>query len=181
VSQFHRARLSPLPEGPKSVRNRGHRFLRDKPRGVYYPEAVGIVPGYPKTYEAWLERQAMGRKNIEGQTRAGVPSGLGGAHNRDKVKQWRVEAKERAQKIVEKIKMTKKIEFADYRAEMAMEAAVEVMEYRDPEGKRLHGAKDILAAARLICDFTQPKPVQKIENTIRTAEDWLASLPDDAE
>jgi hypothetical protein len=158
----------------KRVRNRGHVLLRDRPRGVWYPDLVGVVHAYPPTYEAWLKKQRIGIENIKGQTRAGTPNGWGGPKKRKVLMRLRAERDARVEKKMEEIK--KVIEFADYRAEKAMEATLEVMEYKDDNGKRLGDPRNILMAARLIFEYTQPKPASKSEVTVKSAEDWLASL-----
>lgn len=41
--------------------------------------------------------------------------------------------------------------------------------------------KDIAALARLILDFTKPKPAQKIDHTVRSAEDILDEMAEDGD
>lgn len=55
----------------------------------------------------------------------------------------------------------------------AMKAAIEVME-------ATNGTTDNrLKAAKLILDFTQTKPVQRNETTLKTAEEFLSSIMED--
>jgi hypothetical protein len=55
-------------------------------------------------------------------------------------------------------------------AKKAMQAAIEVMESQS-------GTTDSkLKAAKVILEFTQTKPVVKTETTVKTAEEFLASL-----
>jgi hypothetical protein len=60
----------------------------------------------------------------------------------------------------------------DPRAVEALEEAVKVL-------RVVESAKDKLAAARLILDFTKSKPTAKIEHTVRSAEDILDEMADD--
>jgi hypothetical protein len=60
----------------------------------------------------------------------------------------------------------------DPRAVEALEAAVTVL-------RTVETAKDRLAAARLVLDFTKSKPTTKIEATIKSAEDLLDEMGDD--
>lgn len=52
----------------------------------------------------------------------------------------------------------------------AMQAAIEVME------SQIGTTDSKLKAAKVILEFTQTKPVQKNETTIKSAEDFLAAL-----
>jgi hypothetical protein len=69
---------------------------------------------------------------------------------------------------VEEIK--KKIDLTEA-SEEALTGAITVL--RGPVS-----AKDKIAAARLVLDFTMAKPVAKSEVTVSSAEDWLRSLVD---
>ncbi len=60
----------------------------------------------------------------------------------------------------------------DPRAVEALTAAVVVL-------RTVESAKDRLAAARLVLDFTKSKPTSKIEHTVKTAEDLLDEMDDD--
>lgn len=150
---------------------KGHWFLRDRPRGQWYPDAVGIVPGYPLTRESWLVRQANGVKNphqgrqgrLPRYAWKGTPEGLA---------ERRREARAYAARKVKQMA----IKFDDPRAEQAMEALIGVIALKDVEGKHLNSTKDVISASTVILNFTQAKPVEKKEHVVRTAEDWLESL-----
>jgi hypothetical protein len=58
-------------------------------------------------------------------------------------------------------------------ASKAMQTAIEIM--LSQEGT----TQNRLAAAKTILDFTQTKPVVKNETTLKTAEEFLASIVDD--
>lgn len=81
-------------------------------------------------------------------------------------------AKETAEKAI-RIMEDKNIWKADNDvAEKAMKSAIEVMESQ-------HGTTDSkLKAAKVILEFTQTKPVVKNETTLKSAEEFLASLTD---
>ena len=57
----------------------------------------------------------------------------------------------------------------DPRAEEALKTTVETL-------RTAESPKDKIAAARLILDFTKAKPAQKIDATVRTAEDILDEM-----
>ena len=60
----------------------------------------------------------------------------------------------------------------DPRAVEALESAVQVL-------RTVESAKDRLAAARLVLDFTKSRPTTKIETTIKSAEDLLDEMGND--
>lgn len=86
------------------------------------------------------------------------------------------EAHQAAQKpIIAKIlkKMSDKGQLPD--DPMAVEALQQAMTVlRAPQT-----AKDKIAAARLILDFTKAKPTTKVEHTVRTAEDILDEMAEE--
>ena len=94
-------------------------------------------------------------------------------------------AKVEAKRITEAVKQSGRVVFADYRAEGVFEALVEIVHTKivDSETKGViyeHKAKDRIAAAAKVLEFAQVKPVIKTENVIKTAEDWLSAIGDDA-
>lgn len=102
-----------------------------------------------------------------------------------------------AKRITAHMKKTGRVEFADERAEGVFEALVEIVHTKLNDGGKTydletgkerivppvyeHKAKDRIAAAAKVLEFAQVKPVIKTENVIKTAEQWLASIDDDAE
>jgi len=96
-------------------------------------------------------------------------------------------ARAKALRIVEKMKKSGRVEFPDDRAETVFTALVEIVETKlttpreGHEGVYEYKAKDRIAAASKVLEFSQIKPVTKTENVIKTAEDWLASIDDGAE
>lgn len=65
--------------------------------------------------------------------------------------------------------MVEKLKIEDQYAVEALETAVEIM--RTPLT-----ARDRLAAAKLVLDFTKEKPSTKQEVTVQRAEDFLAAI-----
>jgi hypothetical protein len=124
-----------------------------KPRGVHTGQGR---PGFPLTFERNLNPifyTYVGRKLRR-----------------------RAEADARiiAPRIMEN--MSKQVDFADDRARIAVQAAVEIVETKLDNGVHVYSAKDRMAAINTILNFTQPKPASKTELTVQTAESWLESL-----
>jgi len=76
-----------------------------------------------------------------------------------------------AKRIMQKMKDAGQVP-DDPRAAEALEKTVETL-------RTAESAKDKIAAARLILDFTKAKPAQKTEVTVRTAEDILDEMAED--
>lgn len=101
------------------------------------------------------------------QDRTGVPRGMS-------IKDFNA-AKAAQQPIIERImkKMADNGQLPD--DPMAVEALKEAMTVlRSPIPP-----KEKIAAARLVLDFTKPKPTTKVEHTVRTAEDFLDEMAED--
>ena len=167
------------------VRSRRHPFLRDRPKGIWQPDAVGVVPNYPNTQAkfdvkvensriAYAARMARGEPQI---TRRGVPDGWAGRG--DELRACRAAAKITAKVLVQKM-IDKAIIVADERAEAALAASIEVVIARD-EATNLyaHPVKERLTAARLVLDFTKAKPASTQKLEVTKAEDFLAALASD--
>lgn len=73
-----------------------------------------------------------------------------------------------AKRIIQKMKDAGQVP-DDPRAEEALKTTVETL-------RTAESPKDKIAAARLILDFTKAKPAQKIDATVRTAEDILDEM-----
>lgn len=121
----------------------------------------------PEDRTAYFRALVARRKSKRGGKPHGVP-------RRMTVAQY--EAHQAAQKpIIAKIlkKMSDKGQLPDDpRAVEALSEAMTVL--RGPQT-----AKDKIAAARLILDFTKAKPTTKVEHTVRTAEDILDEMAED--
>jgi hypothetical protein len=152
-------------------------------RGTWNPDLVGY-PGYPKTLEAFEEKQRKNRERFqkwkeEGRfpNRRGVPNGFAGA--REAIDQGRAEARTEAKEIIAKMKRNGEPS-EDPRSEESLEAAIEVVRAKaeDANGRRdyLYGVADRLKAAKLVLEFTKAKPATKNEVTIQRAEDFLEGL-----
>jgi len=113
-----------------------------------------------------LEWSTKPRKN------AGRPQGVPDGHTKESIKPIRKAAKIYAEKAV-KI-MSEKFNIEDEYQKEALKTAVEVM--------RIDGqAREKLAAARLVLDFTKSKPATKSDVTISAAEDFLNAVMNDEE
>lgn len=172
---------TPTEEPPKKkprIKSRGHPLMIGRTRGVYYPELVGRVPGYPKTLEKHLERVEIMRQqiklyNAEGiATRRGVPDGFAG--RKAELKRYRQTAAAKAEKIVTVMAEDHKI--TDPRAIKAMKEAVEIFELRDEANVPVHKAPERISAIRTVLEWTTPKPAAKSDISVSKAEDWLAGL-----
>jgi hypothetical protein len=152
-------------------------------RGTWNPDLVGY-PGYPKTLEAFEEKQRKNRERFqqwkeEGRLpdRRGVPNGFAGA--REAIDQGRAKARAEAKEIIAKMKQNGE-PIEDSRAEESLEAAIEVVRARaeDAKGRNdfLYGVGDRLKAAKLVLEYTKAKPATKTEVTIQRAEDFLEGL-----
>ena len=76
-----------------------------------------------------------------------------------------------AKRIIKKMKDAGQLP-DDPRAAEALEKAVVTL-------RASSAPKDVAALGRLILDFTKPKPAQKIDHTVRTAEDILDEMAED--
>lgn len=119
----------------------------------------------------------MTKKRLEGlaKWRAANPHLVGrrkGHPDGIRLKDWLIikeKASKKAERAVE-IMAEKDIWVPDNDvAAKAMKAAIEVLEVPGEHRNRL-------AAAKTILDFTQTKPVVKSETTLKTAEEFLASI-----
>jgi hypothetical protein len=82
------------------------------------------------------------------------------------------ELKQRVRPEINRIKKKMKAEGQlpeDKRAEQVLDKALETFLLSTT-------AKDVAALGRLILDFSKAKPAQKIDHTVKTAEDWLDEL-----
>jgi len=173
----------PLTRAAPARNGKRHPAYAGRPRGVWYPDLVGVVPGYPKTLEIWQKKSDICRARIialnasdNPPTRAGVPDGWAGAKGR--ALRAAVAAGPRSKEIVDAMidkGMVKDPD--DERVVKALTVTVEILEAKDEETfKPLYTAKDRLSAARLLCDFLKAKPASKIEASVTKAEDFLAVL-----
>ena len=160
--------------------NRRHLFLRQRPRGVWYPEAVGIVPNYFKTQEAFDKssarcREQVIRLNAAGvMQRKGVPNGWG--RLKKEAIQERKDAVVRAQGIYKDMVEKDIIEPAaigsvdDQRAELAMIHVLAMMvDQTNTTAARQRAQETVLA-------YCKAKPATVTAIKLNAAEDFLSSL-----
>lgn len=165
------------------VNSRRAKFLVGRPKGVYYPDAVGNVPGYPKTLEEWERRReitsaVLARNRAAGMTRntrRGVPDGWG--HRKPELVAARLAATAMATKIITAMKEQDLLMTDDEMALQALQAALEIVTAKDLKtGVPVEGAQARNAAIKTILEFTKKKPATAIEGAVGRPEDWLASL-----
>lgn len=158
---------------PRKANRRNHPAIRGRPRGVWYPDLVGVIKGYPKTEEAFKAKQEQCRAqvirlNAEGKMhRRGIPDGWAG--KKKKAIRARAKAQKEAKRIIE-IMVEKNLVDPDALGNEALQFAIEVV--RDKTSHR----RDSLTAARLVLDFSKAKPASKSELTVNKAEDFLAAV-----
>ena len=175
-----------MPKTDKPVtsrpRVRTHPLLRGRPRGHFYPDLVGKIPGYPKTYEAWKQksdscRERVIRLNAEGKcNRRGVPDGWAGrkAEVVEVQKSSAVEASRAVKMMIESGMIDTP---DDPRVEQALQVNVEIMLAVSPkDGTPAYTARERSAASRIILDFLKSKPTIRQDVTVAKAEDFLAVL-----
>jgi hypothetical protein len=145
-----RAQRKKLPPKPKVQPQKA-------PKNNYFKNLMSTPEGRALRKE-WSTKP---RKN------PGRPVGVPDGHTAETIAPIREQAKKDAKKVVQI--MSEKFNIEDEYQKEALTTAVEVM--------RLDGqARERLAAARLVLDFTKSKPASKSDVSISRAEDFLASL-----
>ena len=162
---------------PKSQRRDYYAELGLK-RGVWHAQLVGLVPRYKKTAEAFArgyEKHAenMSKYRLSGVINKGPDAPLGMLTY--EFARLQNKAAAQAQTIVERM-ATEDPELTPS-ALKALAVAAEIMLTRDENtGKAIYAGTTRIAAARLICDFVQAKPAQRVDATVTRAEDFLTVL-----
>lgn len=165
----------------RATRKRGrrqHPAWTGKKRGVWHPDLVDQIKGYPKTQEAFDKLQARSREQLIRQREAGtlkgrkgVPDGFG--RQKERVARIRKKHTKEAKELI--LTMVEQgILNPDEASNEALQFAVSVVRDRET-----YQARERLAAARLVLDFTKAKPASKQEVTVKRAEDFLAALAGD--
>lgn len=171
------------------TRCRRHYLLRQRQRGVWYPDLAGVVRGYPATLASFEARQAVGRARFADiKAKTGHPpahvtnamppmSAPGWARHRAKrLRVWAVacaEAKQIVDKLIKRGIMADETEDDKAAAEAL---AYQIAVHRDPAAN----PKLRLQASKTVLEFTKAKPVNRIEAKVN-AEDWLSSLLTEAD
>lgn len=122
----------------------------------------------PKWRARMLEGMKTRRKPTRAESGVGIPRGM----RRLQYKTFRKQARLEATLLMKKLDEAGVLDDADDQAREALHTAISVM--RGPES-----AKDKLAAARLVLDFTKAKPAQKQDITLNKAEAWLEAVTKD--
>lgn len=173
---------NPALNGPggqkKKINSRRHPFLQDRPKGVFYPEAVGMVPGYPRNEAAWLKRQAECRAQVirlnaeGGMGRKGVPNGWAG--RRAEADAARAVAQADSIRVydamVEQNLLLATNGSDAERAEVALKGVIAIsLDVTQPP-------RDRMAAYRTVLEYTKVKPASRADLTVSRAEDFLSGL-----
>lgn len=156
--------MEPLPEKTPNTRAKRKNVVRkDTNSPQYVREKMASAEMTKKRLEG-LAKWRAANPHLVGR-RKGHPDGI-------RLKDWLIikeKASKKAERAVE-IMAEKKIWEADNDvSSKAMKAAIEILEAPGEHRNKL-------AAAKVILDFTQTKPVVKSETTLKTAEEFLSAL-----
>jgi len=169
-----------IPRG--ATKSNRHPLLRNRVKGVWYPDLVHKVPGYPTTQEAFDHLRAVARErtrklNEEGRfsTQAkGIPKGWAG--RREELKTIHKKAEEEAKTIIENMLASGILTDDGAMANASLQAALEIVTARDDAGKYVYAPRERIQSLKTVLEFTKTKPVAKSEVSLNAAEAWLASL-----
>jgi hypothetical protein len=137
------------------LRRDRHKVLQNRPQGEWCPDAVGVVPGYPRTPEtfaAQAERLKANRQRAKERgllTRLGVPNGWAG--KKDEIAEIRRNSQTEAERLTEAV-----FEADCWEARVAMTEAMKIA--LSP----FYRMADRLVAMRLILQYTVPRPAQRV-------------------
>lgn len=169
------------PGVPRPSRKKSHRhpLLQGRKSEVWHEDLVGVVPGYPKSPEAFetlrtRARERMIRLHKEGGfvDRTGIPDGWSGRKAERAAIMARAD-KEAADIVA--VLVEKGVLDAGNASNEALQTAVAFVRAGDAVTVR-----DRLAAARLVLDFTRAKPESSSRVRLEKAEDFLAKLAEEA-
>ncbi len=137
-------------------RNGGHPLLRGRDKGVWYADAVGVVPGYPRSPEVHAARMVQLKTNFKAakgrgklaNTRLGVPNGWAG--RKGELAEMRSDATELAEAAVNKL-----FEPDCYEARLCMEHALAIA--LNPSVHVQHR----ITAMRIVLEYAQVRPAAR--------------------
>lgn len=146
--------------------------LKGWPVGVWCPDAVGKVRGYPRTQETFNRQRARLRANSEGAraagtlVRTGVPNGFAG--RKAEIPAIRRNSRTAAERLVEaecgcRVPTGRPVR-EDYPTQQAWEdalAAVALAVAAEIAMSPLSTGRERTAASRLFLEFTMPRPAVK--------------------
>lgn len=175
-------RLGPskvLPSGVKVSAEWRHPLLRDRVRGVWYPDLVGKIRKYPKTLEDFQATQKRASEAAKRTWERGLmaPKGLprGWGRDMEKLAKAKEAGKQDAERIL-KIMVEKEMIDTDQMGDTALREALEIVRSRSADGKHVYPARERLQASKIVLEYTKAKPAAKQEIKVNTAEAWLESL-----
>lgn len=130
--------------------------------------------------EKHIEMLARNRAAMKNRpVTVGVIKGFSGGGARKLLKQYKRQARETAEKIMEAL-VTKEIVNKDAAGNAALQFGMEVILLKDDNDRPLYSVGDRLKAASLVLQYTMVKPEVKATLKVETAEDWLMALANDA-
>jgi hypothetical protein len=160
-------------------------WRRQYPPNQWHAELVGIVKGYPISPEVWAERKRKAKENFAKQiaekgmiTRAGVPDGFKGLRQCvDDARLWRSLESKRIVKHMEDNDLIEYPDASQYEGVEDHDAAKGALAYCVSVVRSdTYKPRERLEAARTVLNFTKAKPVQRVENTLKSAEDFLDAI-----
>lgn len=137
---------------------------KGKPRGPW----ANMTPEERSAHSAKLNAgRDLKAQAAKGGRKAGVPRNLTQKQHQQLIDEQQVEIDRIMKKMADQGILPD-----DPRAEEALRETMSVL-------RTSEAARDKLAAARLVLDFTKSKPTAKVEHTVKTAEDFLDEMGDD--
>ena len=156
-----------------------HYLTKHRTRGVWYPELVGLIRGYPRTLEGFEKRRDGMRERVRAmreagtiKTRRGVPDGWAGRG--EEVAAARAEATIEGAKTIETL-----IEQGVIDAPLTTDEEMAVAALKVVMATALNPTettRERTAAVNTVLAYCKAKPAQKIEAKVSKAEDFLALL-----
>ena len=140
-----------------------------KPKTATRGPWAKMTPEERKAYSATIRAKRRPESYANVGRKPGVPFALTAAQAQELAEQQNPEIQRILKKMAEQGQLPD-----DPRAVEALEETLKVLRSEAT-------AKDKLGAARLLLDFTKAKPTARIEHTVRTAEDFLDEIADEAE
>lgn len=155
----------------KRPSNRAHPALRGRPKGFWYPDLIGVVPGYARTYEVFTAAQVRSRGQLEQQrasgpvNRKGVPDGY--AFRKQEAVEARAIAAGHAEKMVAALIANGNLTTGTTDDEMgnaAIQAAFEIA-----AGVGVYPTYMRLRCARMVMTFCWPRPTKAERASAKSA------------
>ena len=127
-----------------------------------------------REYLIAVRAASRARSQLRGKnphSRAGIPTGM----NKTQAMWFRRQAKREATMTMKKLDAAGVLDDADEQAREALHTGLTIMR------NVAMNARERLAAAKMVLEYTKAKPAQKTELTLNKAEEWLAAVTQDNE